>query len=71
MDLMIPRINFYSDLNNHTYYFEDPDFTTEIAKKFENKVMKNKQQALDVLTHLHSEFEKLGEEFKRDDIHKV
>lgn len=42
MDMMVPRIQFYSDLVQHTYFFEEPDFTSDIAQKFEEKLMKDK-----------------------------
>ena len=75
MDLMVPRIQFYSDLANHTYYFEDPDFTSEIASKFEDRVIKDKDTqpvgVEEILNHLYTEFEKLPEEFKKDDVSKV
>jgi len=29
MDMMKIRIHFYSDLQNHTYFFEDPDLATD------------------------------------------
>jgi len=28
MDMMKIRIHFYSDLENHTYFWEDPDYTS-------------------------------------------
>lgn len=71
MDQMIPRIHFYSDLANHLYYFEKPDFNSEIAKKFEKKVLGDKKQALEILNGLYSDLEKLDDKFKKEDVHKV
>lgn len=31
MDMLKERIHFYSDMNNHTYFFEQPDFGSELS----------------------------------------
>ena len=71
MDLMIPRIQFYSDFNKHTYYFEKPDFESKIAKKFYRKVMKKPKQSKKILESLYHELNKLDDAFKRKDVAKV
>ena len=38
MDMMKIRIHFYSDLENHTYFFEDPDLMSERSVKFASKL---------------------------------
>jgi len=38
MDTMKIRIRFHSDIENHKYLFEDPDYTTELAVKFYKKI---------------------------------
>jgi Ni,Fe-hydrogenase maturation factor len=34
MDLMKVRIHFYKDMINHTYFFEEPDYSNPITQKF-------------------------------------
>ncbi len=31
MDMLVPRINYFSDLKNHSYFFIDPKFDSEIS----------------------------------------
>lgn len=38
MDMMKIRIHFYSDLLNHTYFWEPPVYDTERGKKFLKKL---------------------------------
>lgn len=37
-DMMKIRVHFYHDLNNHTYFFEQPQYDTERAAKFLKKL---------------------------------
>ena len=38
MDMMKVRIHFYKDLLNHTYFFEEPFYNSEHARKFIKKL---------------------------------
>ena len=38
MDTMKQRIHFYHDLNNHTYFFEEPQYDNPQAAKFLKKL---------------------------------
>ena len=38
MDMMKVRIRFHSEIQNHKYLFEDPDFKTDLAKTFLAKI---------------------------------
>ena len=38
MDTMKKRIHFYKDLNNHTYFFEEPVYNNPQAEKFLKKL---------------------------------
>lgn len=71
MDLMIPRIQLYSDLQNHTYFFEKPDFSSEIAVNFKSKVVKEPEKARDTLNHLLESFAQLDDEFSHKEISKI
>ncbi|CAI2361875.1 unnamed protein product [Moneuplotes crassus] len=71
MDMMIPRIQFYSDLKKHTYYFQKPDFDSEIAQKFYKKVMSQPEKSKVILEDLHSGLSELDSDFKREDVAKV
>jgi len=61
--------------NNHTYFFEKPDFSTNIAKKFEVKLMKDRKngevKSLKILNDLNDLLLSLDDEFKKDDINKT
>lgn len=46
MDMLIPRINYFSDLKNHSYFFIDPKFDTEISNNLRKRAYKDKQKAL-------------------------
>lgn len=38
MDLMKIRIHFYKDMCNHTYFFEEPTYETNLSEKFKKKL---------------------------------
>jgi len=38
MDLMKIRIHFYKDMQNHTYFFTEPDYEGEISEKMVKKL---------------------------------
>lgn len=38
MNLMKIRIHFFKDLKNHTYFFTDPQYLSDIADKFLSKL---------------------------------
>lgn len=46
MDLTKTRLRFLSDLNNHTYFFTEPDFESETSLKFIKKSKKENGQIL-------------------------
>lgn len=37
-ELMRIRIHFFKDMVNHTYFFIDPTYSTEISQKFLSKL---------------------------------
>ena len=71
MDLMVPRIQFYNDLKNHTYFFTKPDFGSKIAKKFYRKVMKKPRRDMKILEDLLERLSQVDEDFKREDVSRV
>ena len=53
MDMMKIRMRYMKDIKNHTYFFTDPDYETELGKKFIVKLNKqspetNKQILADI-----------------------
>ena len=52
MDMMKVRIHFYKDLLNHTYFFEDPFYNTEHAKKFVKKLKQPPEIKIKILYDL-------------------
>ena len=38
MDMLKERIHFYGDLQNHTYFFERPDYNSPLSKKMVHKL---------------------------------
>ena len=71
MDIVIPRIQFYSDLNKHWYFFEDPDFSTAAAQADWKRTLRDPDQAKKVLNDLYDDLNKLDENFLKDDVHKL
>lgn len=43
MDTMKQRIHFFKDLNNHTYFFEEPVYDNPQAKKFLTKLTQSNE----------------------------
>ena len=46
MDMMKQRIHFYSDLQNHTYFFTEPYYLSERSQKFEKRLRQSKEVKL-------------------------
>jgi len=38
MEMMKIRLRFLSDINNHGYLFIEPDYSTELGIKFQQKI---------------------------------
>ena len=57
MDMMKIRIHFYSDLLNHTYFFEEPSYENEIGKKFLKKLKQPNEVKREILQDLITIFE--------------
>ena len=57
MDMMKIRIHFYKDLLNHTYFFEEPFYDSEHAKKFIKKLKQPTETKIEILTNLIKLFE--------------
>ena len=53
MDMMKVRIRFHTEIQNHKYLLEDPDFQTELAKKFLGKITQSELVNKTILTDLH------------------
>mmetsp|Transcript_42020 Transcript_42020/g.64368 ORF Transcript_42020/g.64368 Transcript_42020/m.64368 type:complete len:186 (-) Transcript_42020:7-564(-) len=49
MDMMKSRIHFYSELANHTYFFEEPVYDHPRTKKFMKKLKKPPQVKIAIL----------------------
>ena len=58
MDMMKIRIHFYSDLNLHTYFFEQPRYDSEIGLKFLKKLKQPNDVKCEILADLITLFEK-------------
>lgn len=56
MDMMKKRIHFYGDLLNHTYFFEEPEYNTPIAKKFLTKLKQPNEIKQEILEDLKTIF---------------
>ena len=71
MDIVIPRINFYSDIINYIYFFKDPEFTSKEAQASWKKVIKDSNQAKTILSDLYDALSKLDDKFLKEEVHKV
>jgi hypothetical protein len=58
MDMMKIRIHFYSDLQHHSYFFEDPKYDNDIGQKFLNKLKQPNEVKCEILSDLIQLFEK-------------
>lgn len=59
MDMMKIRIHFYSDLLNHTYFWEPPNYDTERGQKFLKKLNGQPKEVMqEILTDLAAIFER-------------
>ena len=52
MDMMKSRIHFYTDLNNHTYFFEKPQYATQRAEKFLTRLKQPTEVKIEILSDL-------------------
>jgi glutamyl/glutaminyl-tRNA synthetase len=52
MDMMKVRIHFYKDLLKHTYFFQQPDYSSETAAKFSKKLKQPSSVKVQILTDL-------------------
>jgi len=52
MDMMKTRIHFYSDLLNHTYFWEQPSYDTARGKKFLRKLHQPDSVKIEILKDL-------------------
>lgn len=59
MDMLKERIHFYSDLQNHTYFFESPDFKSMLSMNFAKKLKTNTKTKIEILEDLHKIFAKV------------
>ena len=49
MEMMKIRMRFIHDIKNHAYLFGEPDYTTELGKKFLNKIKRSPDVNLKIL----------------------
>ena len=72
MDMMKVRMRYVKDIRNHGYFFAEPDYDTELGRKF---IVKLKQPALTNKQILVDLAEIMGniseEEFKADQLNKA
>ena len=72
MDMMKVRMRYVKDIRNHGYFFAEPDYDTELGRKF---IVKLKQPALtnkQILADLAEIMAKISEdEFKADQLNKA
>lgn len=68
--MLVPRMNFYSDLKNHSYFFNDPDLGSQLSHKLKKKAFADKDRGLKILNDLYSVLDEL-KEFKKDDFNKA
>ena len=52
MDMMRIRIHFYSDLVNHSYFFEEPSYDNQIGQKFLKKLKQSNDVKREILADL-------------------
>ena len=54
MDMMKPRIHYFKDLKNHTYFFEQPSYTDARSIKFFKKLSQPNEVKIEILEDLHT-----------------
>lgn len=65
------RIHFFKDMTNHTYFFVDPEYDTQIAIKFAKKLKQSSEIQIQILTDLKERLSKIDEDrFSADLINK-
>lgn len=70
MDMMKQRIHFYSDLENHTYFFVEPLYNTERSQKFEKRLRQPTEVKIEILEDLLVLFEQLKAELGTNPVDK-
>jgi glutamyl/glutaminyl-tRNA synthetase len=71
MDLMKIRIHFYKDMNNHAYFFVDPEYDTKISQKFLKRLKQPNAVKVEILNGLKDRLVKLSNNFVTDSINKA
>lgn len=49
MDMMKVRLRYHTDIQNHKYLFEEPDYSTELGLKFQKKIKRSSEVNLQIL----------------------
>ena len=52
MDMLKIRIRFFKELINHTYFFERPDYSSELSKKCAKKLKSSPELKVEILEDL-------------------
>lgn len=60
MDLMAVRMRYMKDIRNHTYFFETPDYQTDLGRNFLAKLKQSELTNKKTLADLASAIEKVG-----------
>ena len=55
MEMMKIRMRFVHDIKNHAYLFGEPDYTTELGRKFLNKIKRSPEVNLKILKDIQTE----------------
>ena len=72
MDMMKIRMRFLSNIKNHAYFFELPEYDTKLGKNFVTKLRQPALTNKQILADLHDSMEKIGEEqFNAENLNKA
>lgn len=66
MDMMKPRIHYFKDLKNHTYFFEEPTYSDKRAQKFLKKLSQPDEVKIEILQDLITLLEKHQESVDKE-----
>lgn len=60
MDMMKVRIHFYKDMNQHKYFFEEPDYADKESQKFLQRLKQANEVKIKILSDLCSLFKEIS-----------
>ena len=72
MDLMAVRMRYMKDIRNHTYFFETPDYQTDLGRNFLAKLKQTELINKKILNELASAIEKVdARDFNASSLNKI